>query len=176
MSRHALHLREQPHRAEHDAALITRMADGIRPTSLVALLGWYAKGLGSELPAELHEPGVWRDYGEAGVGGSALGSPKWSYAFRRYIEGSRRQTDTDGMYLYPVGAALAHLDKSCPRVVTWLSILAMAGFDYRRAADFAHKAHDEAKAQTFGALTFLWEAVYPSPPLSMGRSIQETAA
>jgi hypothetical protein len=82
---------------------------------------WFLEEWSDEVPATIHKGDVWRDYvglteDRTGQGGSLLGTPANSEAFRRYIEGSPFETDPDGRYTKPVHAALAKL---CGRGGHW---------------------------------------------------------
>lgn len=179
MSRHAIEARERPYRAEHEAAIVARMDTGVRPSTLRALLKWYEQAVSDEMPDKLHSPGVWRDWGPQSVGGSALGSPRHSDAFRQYIEGSESATDQDGSYQTPVRAALWYLAEKSrrPLAARRLFRLAQCGFDWHRAADVLCLAHEDAEDLFTRGLERLWDAYCPSPPLSVRRdAVQEHAS
>lgn len=113
-------MRNEPYHAEH-AGSVARKAQPPKN-----LLGWFLAEFRAEIPGRIHAADVWRDQvspdeakaGIQAVGGSLLGSPRTSDAFRRYIEGSPFITevaeyeghkDPVTHYAFPLRAALATL-------------------------------------------------------------------
>jgi hypothetical protein len=137
----ALQGRETSYSAPYLASNERRRAEGYEPKTFPALLKWYEHAWWAEIPAELHGPGVWRDYGEEGVGGSHLGAPQYADAFRRWIENSPRETDDDGYYVRPLQASLAKLAEGNgkynpkPETRRLLVKLAQCNFDPAQVGD-----------------------------------------
>lgn len=125
----------RPYRADHETSIRMRMDAARRPHSLPQLLGWAREQWSLEVPDRLHAGGVWRDYGAAASGGSALGTPRYADPFRAYLENSAFETDGDDpTYLRPMHAALARIhgrDTSHPfsPAAHRLFALAVGGFD-----------------------------------------------
>ena len=145
-----------PHAREHEASLAARMARGVPPSDLAALLRWYAAGWDAEVPMTLHRPEVWRDHGQGAQGGSRLGSPAWSDPFRRYMEGTPSETDQDGSYARPMHAALSRLGRRHPLTVRALFAVAQSGYDWRGVADRGHWAGEMFAIYLERALLMLW--------------------
>lgn len=152
MSRHALQLREQPHKREHDAALVARMGDddAVKPTSLDGLLRWFRVRWEWEVPSALHVNAVWAsrvdgqglERGEyvkpEHRGGSLIGTHAYTDPFRRYIDNTSVEVDKDKFYVRPLHRALQNLAEAkngAPLTARFLFRVARSGFDVRRAAD-----------------------------------------
>jgi hypothetical protein len=104
---------EQPFLDDHRTSVAV-VASRAAPRGLGPLVGWFLVEWAQELPASLHKGDVWRDYvrldeERKAEGGSRLGSPQYAEGFRRYIEGSPFETDSDGRYARPIHAAIARI-------------------------------------------------------------------
>lgn len=145
-----------PHQAEHEASVSARMSKGIQPRGLDALVRWFREVIADEAPVAVHKPGVWRDHGTEAEGGSKLGSPAISDAFRRFIEGVPWQTDPDGYYVMPFRAALSRMSRRWPMAARHLYRLALVDGDWRRHADNVAWQREEMELYVESALRMLW--------------------
>jgi hypothetical protein len=109
----------RPYRSDHDRSVRAKA----RPPR--DLLAWFLAGFREEMPERLHGHGVWHDEHHRGdpaayqpVGGSALGAPRPSEAFRQLLEDDafilevaeyEGHKDRTPHYRYPMRAALARL-------------------------------------------------------------------
>lgn len=160
---------DRTYQRDHERSVYARMETGREPRTLAGYLRWYAEAWRAETPDSLHDPGVWRDYGEQGQGGSALGSPRYSDSFRRYLENSAHETDEDGYLVRPLHSALARIESGTqrhpgkPLTVEWLWSLARCGFDVQRAADARGRQMEEALVMVTFGLRLLWKVYAESP-------------
>ena len=126
------------------------------PAGLGGLLRWYAKVMEDETPDRLHIIGVEWDQG----GGSLLGTPRWSPAFRSLVyacDGAVSATNEDGDYIWPCRAAIARMmRKRKPLHARWLVRLSQAGYDWRKLAVAQNQPDEYAEDITLRALELLW--------------------
>ena len=127
---------------QHRASVVDSMAKGRTPRTLGEYLTWFGDRWRAEMPTQIHGAGVWRDFvpaGEAGVGGSVLGTTRYHDPFRRLLENSPYEveyavydnsTQTEPHYVRPIHAAIARISTRRPRVALWLSALAGSDFDW----------------------------------------------
>jgi hypothetical protein len=153
-------LRDAPYALESLASTTRRAERGVMPRGFHRLLAWYMAAWSDETPDKLHNPGVWRDYGEHATGGSALGSPRYSDSFRRYMENTPHETDADGYYSRPIHAALARLGHRKPFMARALFMLAQTGGDWQRVALQLRMVDEVAEVYLGAALAFLWERTH----------------
>lgn len=152
-ARHAL---EQPHRFDHERSLERRMEKGAMPKGLPALLRWYSEGWDAEVPVALHKSEVWRDHGIHAEGGSKLGAPAHSDPFRRYLENSDAECDSDGYFVRPMHAALSRLGRRWPLTARSLFAVAQSGYDWRGVAARGHWAEEMFCVYLTRSLEMLW--------------------
>lgn len=147
---------ETPYSNDHERSLEARMGKGVQPRNLDALVAWFRGVIDDETPVSLHKPGVWRDHGEHAEGGSHLGAPAISDAFRRFIEGVPWQTDPDGYYVLPFRSALSRISRRWPMTARHLYRLALVDGDWRRHADNVAWQREEMELYIAQALRMLW--------------------
>lgn len=147
---------ETPYARDHERSLEARMGKGIAPKGLEALVTWFRSVISDEAPTDIHKAGVWRDHGEHAAGGSALGAPAISDAFRRFIEGVPWQTDPDGYYVLPFRSALSRISRRWPMTARHLYRLALVDGDWRRHADNVAWQREEMELYIAEALRMLW--------------------
>lgn len=145
-----------PYARDHERSLEDRMGRGVQPRGLDALVTWFRGVIASEAPVTLHRGGVWRDHGLDAEGGSHLGSPAISDAFRRFIEGVPWQTDPDGYYVMPFRSALSRMSRRWPMAARHLYRLALVDGDWRRHADNVAWQREEMEIYVAEALRMLW--------------------
>ncbi|MBX3031927.1 MAG: hypothetical protein KF809_17405 [Chloroflexi bacterium] len=127
---------ETPHWRDHERSVERGLSRGVQPKGLPALLAWFREVSEGELPTAIHKAGVWRDHGPDAEGGSKLGTPASSDAFRRLTEGTSSQLDGDGCYLFPLRAALERMARTGrPLTARALYRLALHQGDWRALAD-----------------------------------------
>ncbi len=151
--RHAL---ETPYAHDHERSLEGRMRKGAQPRGIDALVRWFREVIAEEAPVAIHKGGVWRDHGADAQGGSKLGAPAISDAFRRFIEGVPWQTDPDGYYVMPFRSALSRVSRRWPMTARHLYRLALVDGDWRRHADNVAWQHEEMELYIESALRMLW--------------------
>ena len=145
-----------PYAREHERSMEARMGRGVQPKGLPALVAWFREVVAAEAPVALHKGGVWRDHGQDAEGGSHLGSPATSDAFRRFVEGVPWQTDPDGYYVLPFRAALSRMSRRWPMTARHLYRLALVDGDWRRHADNVAWQREEMELYVAEALRMLW--------------------
>lgn len=97
---------ERPYQRESEQSIERAMR---RPQSLHDHVHELQVAHGQEVVARLHIGGVeW----EPGDGGSALGTPRWSHAFRRYVTGNDCDTTQDGDWCWPLRSSVFRLSVS----------------------------------------------------------------
>lgn len=109
------------------------------PRGVAALVAWYAASYQEAIPPTLHRLEPWSDQPTAGerqagvrpVGGSRLGSPAYSPAFRAWLEASPHARDAEGEFVWPFRSALARFRGERPQLAALLDRLARCGFDWR---------------------------------------------
>lgn len=155
---------ETPFAREHEESQALRMETGVMPKDLPGLLRWFEAQVEAELPARLHLHAVWRDRvtraeaeeGVQPVGASDTGAPALAEPFRKQLENSPWETDQDGYYMRPVASAIARIGRRKPLLARHLTLLAAAGFDWRRRADALGWAHEEYELFITEVLIRLW--------------------
>lgn len=96
-----------PFRSAHEASVASRWER--HPTNLRALVRELMEAWQAELPTRLHNGGVeW----EPGDGGSKLGTPRWTDAFRAYVTGNDCDSTKDGDWRWPLRSSLFRLSIS----------------------------------------------------------------
>lgn len=150
------HELEAPYQGDHDRSKLSAMVKAAPPKGLGPLVTWFRDVIADESPITLHKGGVWRDHGQDAAGGSKLGAPAISDAFRRFIEGVPWQTDPDGYYVLPFRAALARISRRWPMTARHLYRLALVDGDWRRHADNVAWQHEEMELYIGEALRMLW--------------------
>lgn len=145
-----------PYARDHERSLEARMSKGVMPKGLEQLVTWFRGVCADELPVALHRQGVWRDHGPHAEGGSHLGSPAPTDAFRRFLEGVPWQTDEDGYYLHPLRAALDRMSRRYPLMARHLFALALLDGDWRRHSDNIAWQREETSVYIEEALRRLW--------------------
>lgn len=146
----------RPYQRDHERSMEARLTKGTMPRGIDALVRWFRDVIATETPVTLHRSGVWRDHGEHAEGGSHLGSPAISDAFRRFIEGVPWQTDPDGYYVLPFRAALSRMNRRWPMAARHLYRLALVDGDWRRHAENVAWQHEEMELYIGQALRLLW--------------------
>lgn len=97
---------ELPHRLEHERSVARAMRE---PVTLSDHRRALARALADEAVQRLHRGGVeW----EPGEGGSHLGTPRWTDAFRRYVTGTDCDTTADGDWVWPLRSSVFRLSIS----------------------------------------------------------------
>lgn len=99
---------EAPHQVAHERSVRAKMN---QPTRLRDFIRELQDAVESETMAvaRLHQSGVeW----EPGAGGSHLGSPRWTAAFRAYVTGNDCDTTVDGDWRWPLRSSLFRLSVS----------------------------------------------------------------
>lgn len=172
------------------------------------LLAWFLEGFRAEMPEELHTGGVWRDWARldeerSAEGGSLLGSPRLTDAFRTFLESSPLATelaeyeghearDGDEHYVRPMRAALARLNgrhyctaaerrapgHSCPEGAMLARLLYRVAFldgDWQ-AASVGFVQPGLARILLGTALYQLWRRWRPQPPARVAVAREEPAA
>lgn len=95
-----------PHRIDHERS-VERKARV--PMTLRDYLRELHAAAESETVTKLHQGGVeW----EVGAGGSHLGTPRWTAAFRSYVTGSDCDTTADGEWRWPLRSSVFRLSIS----------------------------------------------------------------
>ena len=174
---------ERTYAPDHDASLSRRMERGKMPRTLTGLVAWYMALCSDELPDRLHKGELWHDQDSIrhrefdgrhsrglgcacqpdrvfGVGGSVLGTPAWSGLFRARLEGSPSMIDEDGMYRFPIAAALSRLHRRRPLMARNLVSLAMASGDWRVLATAGGWPLEMYEDYIEAALRCLWAGTY----------------
>ncbi len=148
---------ETPYRHDNERSVERAMQSGQMPKSMECLVSWFRDVCAQELPVRLHKSGVWRDYGVNAEGGSYIGSPASTDAFRRFMENSPSNVDQDGYYSKPLRAALSRLNRRWPFMARHLYRLALVDGDWRLYARQATVWSDEEMQLYMGeALRRLW--------------------
>lgn len=144
------------------------------PRTLRDFLRELRTAMEAEVPVRLHQRGVEADE----AGGSALGTPKWSSAFRAYVTGIPSQLTQDGDYRWPLRASVSRMCRSgwmeqeAARFV-WLTLA--HDFDWLEAARILTEttlrtdSRFRASAQWIAVSAFrLWWQRYREEPLRIG--------
>lgn len=124
------------------------------PTGFAGMMRWFVQGYLAETPDELHGIGAYvsrpprigpsgepvEDVPAGQVGGSVLGSPRYSEEARQLLENSPRQTAGDGMethYVRPMRAALSRLARQDdgPFMARFLEQIGYARGDWTSVAE-----------------------------------------
>lgn len=173
---------ETPYDHEYRESVARSMDAGRPPRDFPSLLQWFLKAWADEIPPNLHgsSDDVWRDFGESSVGGSTLGTPRYSDPFRQYIESdayplgnpyqtdARRGEDQNGaVYVRPVHRALHRMSAGDsgrlhrnvgvrPFMARYLFALACSGGDWHSTAARFGIAPQVAPLYTEKALERLW--------------------
>ena len=108
-NRGALEQRESPYRGAHERTVAARWDR--HPQRLRDLVRELQEAREDELGrvGRLHASGVeW----EPGAGGSALGTPRWTVAFRSYVTGPDTDTTEEGDWRWPLRSSLFRLSIS----------------------------------------------------------------
>lgn len=157
---------ESPHQREHD-----RSRDALlrHPRTLRDHIRELRDAREAETVTRLHTGGVeWDD-----AGGSALGTPRWTVAFRSYITGPDCGTDLDGEWRWPLRSSLFRLSVSrsgedrLAAAFVWL--LMHHGYDVKEA--WAHQCGpfadpliaDVAETWALAAMTRWWGRYVEQP-------------
>ena len=99
--------RDRPFRRDHERSTAARWER--HPHWLRDLVHELRDAWEAEIPTRLHHGGVeW----EPGDGGSKLGTPRWTVAFRSYITGPDCETTKDGDWRWPLRSSLFRLSIS----------------------------------------------------------------
>jgi hypothetical protein len=94
-----------PHQSDHERSVALRMR---QPHTLRQLVRELEDAHQAECVTRLHQSGVEWD----GAGGSHLGTPRWTVAFRSYITGSDCDTTQDGDWRWPLRSSVFRLSIS----------------------------------------------------------------
>ena len=106
-ARGAFERRERPYKDEHERSTAARWER--HPTRLRDLVRELHEAREAETVTRLHKGGVeW----EPGAGGSKLGTPSWTVAFRHYITGPDCETTEEGDWRWPLRSSLFRLSIS----------------------------------------------------------------
>lgn len=101
----AIDAHRRPYREQHERSLRWER----HPTRLHDLVRELQEAREAETVARLHSGGVeW----EPGDGGSKLGTPRWTAAFRAYVTGNDCDTTQDGDWRWPLRSSLFRLSIS----------------------------------------------------------------
>lgn len=185
-----------PYRAEHERSVRGAMDAATETPGFGALLVWFVDRYVEELPRDVHAAGVeWttpgRIVGEKQSGGAvtdpgggnALGSPRFTPAFRRRVlEGVSWDTEhpvSDGQaeigeaYATPMHQTIAFIDRRRPLIAGWLRALGRHGGDWRAVGQLGLIIDDRgiripipdeyAEEITRGALRLVWKAFREEP-------------
>lgn len=128
---------ETPYQRESEASVERAMSRGIQPRNLHDLVRWYVDVCEGEAPTAIHKRELWRDHGAGADGGSKLGTKAWSDPFRRFLDSVDHPSavDGEGIYRYPLRAALSRLSRRRPLTARALYQLALMQGDWRRLAE-----------------------------------------
>lgn len=99
--------RDRPYRSDHERSTIARWER--HPQRLRDLVRELQEAREAEVVTRLHRGGVEWD---ANSGGSKLGSPRWTTAFKAYITGPDCDTTEDGDWRWPLRSSLFRLSIS----------------------------------------------------------------
>ena len=99
--------RGSPYRTDHERSISDRWER--HPHRLRDLVRELQEARGAEVVTTLHRDGVeW----ETNEGGSKLGSPRWTTAFKAYVTGNECETTKDGDWRWPLRSSLFRLSIS----------------------------------------------------------------
>ena len=148
------------------------------------LLAWFVDRWVSELPTSIHavgveaeRPGRIQRADGSGVidpgGGSKLGSPRLSPAFRSHLYGSAFSvehasfdgvTETASTYSTPMRATLTWMERNRhPLYARWLRMLGRSGGDWHSVAVVVNMPPEYAEGITRDALTLCWKSFRDQP-------------
>ena len=92
-----------PYQVEHERSIVARQPMRLRDLVHELQTAWQGECVG-----RLHRSGVeWDD-----SGGSALGTPRWTAAFRSYVTGGDCDTTDDGEWRWPLRSSLFRMSIS----------------------------------------------------------------
>ena len=104
--------RRAPHQYDHERSVAAKARQPVRLRDYVREL---VEAQQAETVARLHTGGVeWEPVraGDSDAGGSHMGGPRWTTAFRAYVTGGDCDTDRDGEWRWPLRSSVFRLSVS----------------------------------------------------------------
>lgn len=169
----------RPHAAEHLASVERKAVQP--PNSLSALMQWFLKAWGEEMPDALHAAGVWfggpKENGQPVTkelqGGSLIGTPRFAGQFAHYLFESDYSKDEDGYYIRPLRQALAWMrHQRRPLQSRWLLLVGLNGGNWQAVCDMWRMGsftmpHELGEVITYAALRECRRAYTADPKASV---------
>ena len=173
-----LAMRSGPYESDHARSVRTKATERAVLPSFRRLIRWFVEGFELEYPEALHGSGPWvgrqqydgatgaRQWPVELVGGSALGSPRWTGAASMHLEGSDFRTEHASSnftlelgetYATPMRATITWLERNGhPFKAGWLRALGRRSGDWQALTLSVGWDQEVGEAVTRDALGRAW--------------------